>query len=228
MDTSIHDIRRYGAKGDGVTDDTRAFQAAADAAAGKTLSIPAGTYLVGKIRIGSPMTVTGAGASATLLKERAGNNDSLFVVDHAAHVTFSGLAIDGNLTRQTGGFPHGIQFDGSPYGLVYGIRIVNCEKSAVVAYDGSDHTVVRDSSFAGNENDVEFHMSSYCTASNKTASGRRPRRSPRTSRRTDRTGRITTPSPATASATRGAASTTSAPTTTSPAATRSAAASGAS
>lgn len=164
-------VRDFGAAGNGTTDDTRAFQAAADAAAGKTLSIPAGTYLLGTVVITHPTAVVGAGVASTLLKEKAGNNDTLLAVQNTDHVSFTGFALDGNLAAQTGGFPHGIQFDHSPDGLVFGVNISNCEKSAVVAYDGSDRCMVRDSVFADNENDAEFHMSSYCTAQNNDSSG---------------------------------------------------------
>jgi hypothetical protein len=40
------DVRDYGAKGDGVTDDSVAFRAADDAANGKTVMVPAGDYLL--------------------------------------------------------------------------------------------------------------------------------------------------------------------------------------
>jgi nitrous oxidase accessory protein NosD len=40
------DVRAFGARGDGVQDDTAALQAALDAGAGKTVYVPPGTYLV--------------------------------------------------------------------------------------------------------------------------------------------------------------------------------------
>lgn len=42
-------VKDYGAMGDGVTDDTRAFQRALREAAGQTIRVPAGTYLISDI-----------------------------------------------------------------------------------------------------------------------------------------------------------------------------------
>ena len=60
----------YGAKGDGVSDDTAAIAAAMNAALGAEQSVylPAGTYKVGSIRVPNGLTVTGAGMSASWLK----------------------------------------------------------------------------------------------------------------------------------------------------------------
>lgn len=59
-----YDVRRFGAAGDGSTDDTGAFQAALDAAGnagGGLVAIPRGTYLIaGHLRV--PMAVTLAGS----------------------------------------------------------------------------------------------------------------------------------------------------------------------
>ena len=41
---SLVDVRDYGALGDGVTDDSAAFDAANSAASGRTILVPTGTY----------------------------------------------------------------------------------------------------------------------------------------------------------------------------------------
>lgn len=54
------DVRDYGAKGDGVTDDTGAFDAADTAAAGRTITVPAGTYrIAGNLTIENPIRFQG-------------------------------------------------------------------------------------------------------------------------------------------------------------------------
>src|SRR5213593_1661413 len=64
------DVRAYGAKGDGVTDDTAAIQAAVTAAAGGVLQCPAGTYLVvGTIAVTGNLRILGAGKGTTIFKQ---------------------------------------------------------------------------------------------------------------------------------------------------------------
>ena len=47
------DVRAFGAKGDGFSDDSDAFNACAFASAGKTMRIPAGTYMLKNVRVHS-------------------------------------------------------------------------------------------------------------------------------------------------------------------------------
>lgn len=67
--SQIVDVRDFGAVGNGIADDTAAFQAAVDAidtSAGGTLLVPPGTYfLAGQITICSDLTVEGSGATIT-------------------------------------------------------------------------------------------------------------------------------------------------------------------
>ncbi|MFN3846058.1 MAG: glycosyl hydrolase family 28-related protein [Paracoccaceae bacterium] len=54
------DVRDYGAKGDGVADDTAAFDAADTAAEGRTITVPAGTYrIAGNLTIENPIRFQG-------------------------------------------------------------------------------------------------------------------------------------------------------------------------
>ncbi len=54
------DVRDFGARGDGVTDDTAAFDAADTAAQGRTITVPAGTYrIAGNLTIENPIRFQG-------------------------------------------------------------------------------------------------------------------------------------------------------------------------
>jgi parallel beta-helix repeat protein len=66
------DVRSFGAKGDGVTDDTAAIQSALDAAGasgGQTVLFPAGTYkLTDTLFVDSNTSLVGVGATSVLLQ----------------------------------------------------------------------------------------------------------------------------------------------------------------
>jgi polygalacturonase len=66
------DVRRFGARGDGVADDTAALQQALDAALltnDHSVHMPAGAYLISApLRYGDGLTLTGDGPSATMIR----------------------------------------------------------------------------------------------------------------------------------------------------------------
>jgi hypothetical protein len=111
---AVVDVRAYGAKGDGATDDTAAIRAAVAAApAGATISIPAGTYIVnpttatdavgnptGGITLARPVRFVGAGKGATILRVKPGRGDwGALLTVKANDVAISDLTLDGNEQR---------------------------------------------------------------------------------------------------------------------------------
>lgn len=113
---AVHNVRAYGAQGDGVTDDTAAIQAAVDAAfaestagtwtiAGQTAGIvelPPGEYLVsGTITVPSYVRIRGSGHGTYISVDPAvgaGTEFSVFKVttDGANGIVFADFLIDGN------------------------------------------------------------------------------------------------------------------------------------
>ncbi len=119
-------VMDYGARGDGITNDYAACQAAATAvstAGGGVLYIPAGTYLLSQdLLIYSNTYVLGAGR-ATILKAKASTTTNPLTVSGVSHVIISDLQIDGNKANVT-------QLT-TPYTLLQGIYITNSDDVTV-------------------------------------------------------------------------------------------------
>ncbi|GAB4253041.1 MAG: hypothetical protein Kow00129_13960 [Thermoleophilia bacterium] len=107
--STVFDVSAYGAKGDGLADDTRAIQEAIDAAeaVGGTVYLPAGTYRVSKSQgayalvVESPLTFRGEGKESVL--ELAPNQDvwtRVLRVADTRDVVVEDLKIDGNGRNQ--------------------------------------------------------------------------------------------------------------------------------
>lgn len=68
---TFFNVKRYGAAGDGVKDDTVAIQSAinvASAAGGGTVYLPSGTYIAGMLQLKSSVLVVGAGKNLTIVR----------------------------------------------------------------------------------------------------------------------------------------------------------------
>lgn len=129
-------VRNYGATGDGVTNDTAAFVAAA--AAGKSIYVPAGTYQI-NWTIGRKIIVKGDGSTLTII--RPFNDavaaitygvDSIFQPVHAFwtyHTIFEGIGFRGNSSKTGIGFTFArtLQADfAAPDQYVGGVTFRNC------------------------------------------------------------------------------------------------------
>lgn len=101
-------VKDYGAKGDGVTDDTEAFSNAISE--NDNIYISPGTYML-KEGVSIPANKTIIGTSLSILKQIGGNNQDSFIRLVGNNITLNTLIIDGNVSKNsnTGEHNHGIE-----------------------------------------------------------------------------------------------------------------------
>jgi len=102
-------VKDFGAKGDGVTDDTAAIQLALNAANNKTLLFNEGTYLVSKsssdyiLEVPSSISIVGTEGQVTIkLKTATGTAYMLGRATASSHFSMEGIILNGNSTVLTG------------------------------------------------------------------------------------------------------------------------------
>jgi hypothetical protein len=102
----VHNVKTYGATGDGITDDTGAIQQAlneAGGAAGRAVVVlPRGSYKISAITIPTGVTVRGAGWVKTHLVSTATSGGAVVVGADAQNVRVEALTIRGPAAAQPG------------------------------------------------------------------------------------------------------------------------------
>lgn len=118
---TLLNVRQWGAKGDGKSDDTKAFQSAIDAAAarGGSVHVPPGVYRCAELQLRPHVAITGIpawdyengfGSVIRLADEHAG---CLLNITGAFGATVDGLALDGG---RLGSGVHGVWLNKPDYG----------------------------------------------------------------------------------------------------------------
>jgi hypothetical protein len=126
----VYNVQGYGAKGDGVSDDTAAVQAAinaANTAGGGIVFFPPGTYLCGRLTMYSKIILMGTGKALSIIKMKSGTNaDFLTTSSSLSNFGFRDLTFDGNNANNTSGA--GLVLSGTD------ISVFNCEIANFPAY----------------------------------------------------------------------------------------------
>lgn len=141
----VFNVKAYGAKGDGTTDDTAAINATVTTASvtGGIVYLPPGIYYLGTSGIvpASNVRIQGAGIGATILKPNpvltGGNGDAIRLVigtgsTYATHIAISDLTIDqsatysgGTLAGNVGTYSNGITLQGVNNPVIERVKIIS-------------------------------------------------------------------------------------------------------
>lgn len=133
-------VLEYGAKGDGVTDDTAAIQAAIDSGFG-SVYIPKGTYIISApIDIKLKRHVYGDGPDITMLKAKAGSTFDQMIKSESAngfnYVYLSMMTLDGNKSNSS--VVGGILFDDVHVpSFISDVTVTECATYGIKLYDCS-------------------------------------------------------------------------------------------
>ena len=153
LSAETFNVKQFGARGDGVTNDISAILAAvnaADAKGGGVILFPPGTYLVSSaIPMRNNLQFVGSGLS-TCVRLKAGSQDNVFgeatTTSQTHNVVIRDLQIDGNnanvpLTTDDS-LLNGIRWNQVSYSKIINVCIINTVFNAISIYNQSCNNVV--------------------------------------------------------------------------------------
>lgn len=98
--SNLKTVKYYGAKGDGITDDTNAFNSAINA--NEIVVVPEGVYIVKNVELKNNTTIVGIGEVKDVIIKQADNNDgTVFKSLSHNNITIKNVTIDGNALNQS-------------------------------------------------------------------------------------------------------------------------------
>jgi polygalacturonase len=151
--TAVLSVKSYGAVGDGIHDDTAAFQAAINAlpSSGGTVTVPAGTYLIDtvkSVRLRSFMLLQMDAAAILKAKTSSVSKAFILYLYNISDVEIAGGQLRGErdthryLTTSTDEWNHGLQIKGGKRVTVRDLLVSNCAGDGVCIGGGSSDVVI--------------------------------------------------------------------------------------
>lgn len=139
----IYNVKAYGAKGDGTTNDTVTVQLAlttAGNAGGGTVYLPPGTYLISPdtgLNVPSNVIFQGAGFSSIIkVPNSASVSGNVVKSQTTSGVTIMNMLIDGNKANQSAGTNYGLYFGGANNSTVFNVWAQNFTGNGIHIYNG--------------------------------------------------------------------------------------------
>jgi polygalacturonase len=159
--TTILSVKTYGAVGDGIHDDTAAFQAAINAlpAAGGTVVVPAGTYLIDplkKVNLRSYMLLSMDPNAVLKAKSNSAIRAYILYAYNKTQVEIAGGQLVGDrdthtyITTSTSEWNHGIQILASSHVTIRDLRVSKCAGDGVCLGGGATDVVIANIVSTGN------------------------------------------------------------------------------
>jgi hypothetical protein len=154
-------VKDFGAVGDGVTDDTAAFQAAVNAAEGKTLLVPFGSYKLNPIQLKSNSVYEFG--SAIFYPFTGASDLYLFELNAKTNVYINGGTISVASYTPVGTYspPYSTVGTSWPNGYYYG-------GTGIQIQNGCSYITVENTRIEGCIGGVNIYDSNYCTVTNTT------------------------------------------------------------
>jgi hypothetical protein len=168
---TLYNVRDYGAKGDGSTDDTTAFNSANTAATSTNGQIyaPHGTYMLNPTNLNA-ITASLAGESilGTVLKVVASFNgtQNLIRVVSVTGITVGNFTVDGNKSNITGGTQYGLYLSTTTNSGAYNVIAKNWIGVGIHYYNNNRSFGNNLYGTANNYHGLEFEQNVNCTFTN--------------------------------------------------------------
>ena len=176
---SFLNVKDYGAKGDGSTEDQVALQATIDTANGRgggTVFLPEGTYIVGAtLVLQSNVILMGAGIGS-ILKPKTSLDANIVAITSESGVTIRDMKIDGNKNNNDSTVAKSaIIFTGSSNCLVENVTIIDMYGQSISIGDeasSSKNVTVRNCNITGGtSNHIDINSSQRVSIINNRISG---------------------------------------------------------